>query len=70
MHIDYWIHFIRELVATETIRVEYVPSEENDANIFTKLLGSIVREKLMKRLGLRGDIEEKSRKRMMAPGVK
>lgn len=37
-HIDIWYHFIQEAVLDEKIVVSYVPTEENEADIFTKVL--------------------------------
>jgi len=44
-HIDVRFHFVRELVSSGTIVVEYVPTSEQRADILTKpLTGSIFRE--------------------------
>ena len=41
-HIDVRFHFVRELVSSRTIVVEYVPTSEQRADILTKpLTGSI-----------------------------
>ena len=44
-HIDVRFHFVRELVSSGTIVVEYVPTSEQRADILTKsLTGFIFRE--------------------------
>lgn len=44
-HIDVRFHFVRELVSSGTISVEYVPTKEQRADILTKaLVGPIFRE--------------------------
>ena len=35
-HIDVRHHFIRELVAQREVKIEYIPSKRNIADIFTK----------------------------------
>ena len=37
-HIDIWYHFICEAVEDLKVEVNYVPTEENIANIFAKPL--------------------------------
>jgi hypothetical protein len=37
-HIDIKLHFIRELVANNTIELEYVPTADQKADILTKAL--------------------------------
>jgi hypothetical protein len=37
-HIDIQYHFIGEVVADEKVQLEYIPEDENIANILTKLL--------------------------------
>ena len=38
-HIDVKYHFIREHVVDGTVEIIFIPSEENDADIFTKNVG-------------------------------
>ena len=35
-HIDIRTHFVRELIMKGILKVEFIKSEENDADIFTK----------------------------------
>jgi hypothetical protein len=51
-HIDIKYHFIRELVSNETIKVEYLSTEEMEADILTKSLSRDRHHMLCKRLGL------------------
>jgi hypothetical protein len=51
-HIDIRYHFIREQVEGGTITIQYVPSQENVADIFTKALPRPQFEILLKRLGV------------------
>ena len=37
-HINIWYHFIQEAVKNRKIVVKYIPTDENPADIFTKLL--------------------------------
>jgi predicted RNA-binding protein with RPS1 domain len=39
-HIDIRYHFVREYVEDGIVKINFVQSEENDADIFTKNLGS------------------------------
>lgn len=57
-HIDVKIHFIRDLIKSEIINVDYVPSEMNDADILTKPLGRMRMNTIMNRIGLGQDLEE------------
>lgn len=57
-HIDVSVHFIRELVQAAKLKVPYVASEENDADIMTKPLGPALFAGILKRLGLGGASEE------------
>lgn len=62
-HIDISQHFVRHLYDEGKVELEYVPSEENVADILTKPLGRIVFERLRSRLmvsGLRGAIKPNS----------
>ena len=51
-HIDIRYHFIREVVADEMVRLEYIPGEENTADIFTKPLVRSKLEQFANELGL------------------
>ena len=37
-HIDTRYHFVRELVENNVLRITYIPTDENPANLFTKNL--------------------------------
>jgi hypothetical protein len=52
-HIDIHYHFIRKVVSSGCIAVQYLPTEDNTADIFTKPLGRQRFEKLARQLGLR-----------------
>src|SRR5271168_3179397 len=39
-HIDTWYHFIRDILEKGEIQVDYVPSEENPADVLTKALNA------------------------------
>ena len=41
-HIDVKFHFIREHVKTGKVILSYVPSAENDADVFTKSVGKVI----------------------------
>src|ERR1700678_2006640 len=51
-HIDLKYHYVHECVAEGKIKVFFVPSEDNTADIFTKNLGHIKFEKFRGQLGL------------------
>jgi hypothetical protein len=51
-HIDLCYHFIREAVEEGKIKMEYVPTTENVADIFTKALPRPKFEEFVSRLGL------------------
>lgn len=51
-HIDTRYHFITERIANGDVKNEYVPTNENTADIFTKPLGRVLFEKHRKGLGL------------------
>ena len=52
-HIDLRHHFIREAVEEEKIKVTYIPTDENVADIFTKALARPKCMAFVERLGLR-----------------
>lgn len=52
-HIDIKYHFVRELVENERVNLEYVPTNENIADMFTKPLTSVKIQDLRMRGGLR-----------------
>jgi hypothetical protein len=52
-HIDLRYHFIREAVEDGKIKVEYIPTAENVADIFTKPLSKPKFQEFVKMLGLR-----------------
>jgi hypothetical protein len=51
-HIDLRYHFIREAVDDGKIKMEYIPTTENVADIFTKSLARSRHEELVAKLGL------------------
>ena len=51
-HIDLRYHFVREAVEDGKIKMEYIPSSQNIADIFTKGLPRQKHEELVGRLGL------------------
>ncbi len=57
-HIDVQVHFIRNLYKEGTVDIPYVPSEDNDADIFTKPLDKIKHTTICKRIGLVESFEE------------
>jgi len=40
-HIDVKLHFIRDVIESEKVKVETVSTEENPADMFTKSLSSV-----------------------------
>ena len=44
-HIDVRYHFIREYIVDGTVEIIFVPSKNNDADIFTKNMGKETRKK-------------------------
>ena len=40
-HIEIWYHYIQEQVELETIKIFYVPTKNNIADMFTKNLGPL-----------------------------
>jgi len=52
-HIDTRYHYIRDILQKGEIQVDYVPSEENPADIFTKALGADLHHHCVLGMGLR-----------------
>jgi len=52
-HIDVRYHYIRDVLQKDQIRVSYVPSEHNPADVFTKALPSPSHHHCVFRMGLR-----------------
>ena len=52
-HIPIEYHYLRELATNKKIRLEYIPTQEQVANIFTKPLNKDVFEHLRKKLGVK-----------------
>lgn len=57
-HIEVKVHFIRDLVKNMDINIQYVASEDNDADVLTKPLGPRCLGKVMQRLYFGGALEE------------
>ena len=55
-HIEIQDHYVRELIKDGVIELEYCPTEDNCANIFTKALGNDLLVRLLKMSN--GDNEE------------
>jgi hypothetical protein len=53
-HIDIRYHFIRESVGDGKIQVNYIPTDENPSDIFTKPLAKAKFRRFSEMLGLRG----------------
>ena len=56
-HIDLRYHFICEAVEEGTIKMKYIPTAKNTADVFTKALSRAKFEEFMRKLGL-GVIDE------------
>ena len=54
-HIDIRYHFIHETVAHNTVKIQYCPTDQMIANIFTKALSVKTFEALCKLLGIHLD---------------
>ena len=52
-HIDTRYHYIRDILQKGEIQVDYVPSEENPADVFTKALGADLHHHCVLGMGLR-----------------
>lgn len=57
-HIDVRVHFIKDLVANKFVQVGYVPSEENDADLMTKPLETLLLQRILRRISLSSAVEE------------
>ena len=57
-HVDVQLHFIRDLCKQETLAVPYVPSAENDADMFTKPLEKNMHNANCQRIGKMNTDEE------------
>lgn len=57
-HIDIKYHFIQEHIEEEKIKLEYVPTQNNVADILTKGLSKILHMRLVPKLGLFPNITE------------
>ena len=51
-HIDIWYHFICKVVKDSKVKVNYVPTEENISDIFTKPLAKSKFSAFVRMLGL------------------
>lgn len=56
-HIDVRVHIVRDLVEKKELQVEYIPTEENDADMLTKLLGRGKLKEVMDRICLSPAVE-------------
>ena len=52
-HIDIKYHFIRDHIENRTIKLEYIPTRENIADIFTKPLNKSQFLNLREKMGMR-----------------
>ena len=57
-HIEVRMHYIRDLVASGKVSVNYVASEDNDADCLTKPLGPTLMNNILKRVNFGGATEE------------
>jgi hypothetical protein len=57
-HIDIRTHYVRELIVNELLRIEFIKTDENDADIFTKNLSEDLFDKHSKRQMKRQVTEE------------
>lgn len=51
-HIEIQYHYVRELIEDEIVELEYCPTMDNCADIFTKALGKDQLSRHLHRLGL------------------
>ena len=54
-HIDLHYHFIRHSLNDNTLAVDYIPGEENPADVLTKALGRTKHHYLLSQMGLQMD---------------
>ena len=52
-HLRMHLHWVRAAVEDKELSIEYVPTEDNLADLFTKVLPKTVTEKLSSSMGLR-----------------
>ena len=57
-HIDVRVHYIRDVTRKKEILVQYIPTDENDADLLTKPLPRFKFKKVVERLGLNSAVEE------------
>jgi hypothetical protein len=57
-HIDIRYHFLRDLVEKGEVKIHYVPSEENLADILTKPLGTTLHRRIVAMMGMENDDEQ------------
>ena len=60
-HIETRYHFVRQLVAEKKIDVDYIPTEDQAADVFTKGLPAEKLATMKKKLGIRTSSDEPSR---------
>ena len=51
-HVDIWYHYIREVIERGLVEVNYIPGEDNPADLLTKNLGRVKFEKFRSMYGL------------------
>ncbi|KYM94367.1 Copia protein [Cyphomyrmex costatus] len=51
-HIDVRFHYVRERVQEQQLKIEYIPSEEQVADILTKPVPRVRNERLRRMLGM------------------
>lgn len=51
-HIDVSVHFVRDLVKSSTIQVQFIESAKNDADVMTKPVGKMTLRNNLARIGL------------------
>jgi hypothetical protein len=55
-HIDIRFHFLRDLVEAGEVKINYVPSEENLADILTKPLGTTLHRRIVELMGMKDGV--------------
>ena len=63
-HLDIKYYFIKELVEEKIIKIDYIPTENNIANICTKGLSTQLHNKFVKKLNLKGSNENNNLKNL------